>query len=49
MLPLFYERDASGVPRGWVKRIKASLRTNGPRFCTARMLDDYVRDVYAKS
>ncbi len=49
VLPLFYERDASGVPRGWVKRIKASLRTNGPRFCTARMLDDYVRDVYAKS
>ncbi len=48
VLPLFYERDASGVPLGWVRRMKSSLRTHGPRFCTARMLDDYVRDVYTK-
>jgi starch phosphorylase len=47
VIPLFYERDAQGIPRGWVARIKASLRTIGPRFCAARMLDDYMRDVYA--
>jgi len=46
VVPLFYDRDASGLPRGWVRRIKRSLRTNGPRFCTARMLDDYVGEVY---
>ena len=48
VIPLFYQRDADGVPRGWVKRIKHSLRSNGPRFCAARMLDDYVRAVYTK-
>jgi starch phosphorylase len=44
--PLFYERDADGVPRGWVKRVKASLRTVGPRFSADRMLRDYVMQVY---
>ncbi len=48
VLPLFYDRDADGVPRGWMRRVKRSLRTNGPRFCTARMLGDYVGEVYAK-
>ena len=46
VVPLFYERDASGIPRGWVARMKASLRTIGPRFCATRMLDDYVRNIY---
>ena len=33
----FYERDARGIPRRWLKRIKASLRSIGPFFNTARM------------
>ncbi len=49
VVPLFYDRDASGVPRGWVRMIKASLRTNGPRYCMTRMLDEYVRKVYSRS
>jgi starch phosphorylase len=44
--PLFYERDADGVPRGWVKRVKSSLRTVGLRFSADRMLRDYVMQVY---
>jgi starch phosphorylase len=47
VVPAFYERDASGVPRAWVARIKASLRTLGPAFGSERMLDDYLRRVYA--
>lgn len=39
--PLFYDRDAAGVPRAFVRRIKSSLRTIGPRFNATRMLDDY--------
>ncbi len=27
-----------GVPHGWVRRIKRSLRTNGPRFSATRMV-----------
>jgi starch phosphorylase len=48
VVPLYYDRDAQGIPRGWVARVKASLRTIGPRFCATRMLDEYVNDVYAK-
>lgn len=41
VVPLFYNRDVAGIPHTWVERIKASLRTLGPRFNTARMLSDY--------
>jgi len=46
VIPLFYDRDAAGIPRGWVQRMKASIRTIGPRFCATRMLDEYVRRIY---
>jgi glycogen phosphorylase len=48
IMPLFYDRDAAGIPSGWVRRIKRSLRTNGPRFCAGRMLDEYVGAVYVR-
>jgi len=32
IVPLFYDRDAAGIPRGWIRVMKQSLRTNGPRF-----------------
>ncbi len=46
IVPLFYERDERGVPRAWVRRMKASLRTIAPAFVSARMLGDYVTTVY---
>jgi len=46
VLPLFHERDAAGVPHGWVARIKASLRSCGPRFAASRMLGEYVEKIY---
>jgi starch phosphorylase len=46
VVPLFYQRDENGIPRGWVERMRASLRTNGPRFSAARMMRDYADDVY---
>jgi starch phosphorylase len=49
VLPLFYDRDARGIPRRWVQRIKHSLRTIGPRFVSRWMLDDYTSRVYAAS
>jgi len=42
VIPLFHERDEQGVPRGWVRRMKASLRSVGPQFSATRMLHDYV-------
>jgi starch phosphorylase len=46
---MYYDRDAAGVPRAWVARMKASLRTIGPRFCGTRMLDEYVRKIYSSA
>ena len=47
VLPDFYDRDADGLPRSWLTRIRASIRTLAPGFCAGRMLDDYVERVYA--
>ncbi|HWJ50613.1 MAG TPA: alpha-glucan family phosphorylase [Solirubrobacteraceae bacterium] len=47
VLPDFYDRDADGLPRSWLTRIRASIRTLAPGFCAGRMLDDYIERVYA--
>ncbi len=44
--PSFYERDRSGIPAEWVRRVKASLRTIGPRFCATRMMREYLETTY---
>ena len=46
-IPLYYQRDLDGVPRGWLQLMKESLRTNAPRFCTKRMVKEYVDNLYA--
>ena len=46
VLPAFYDRDADGLPRSWLARTRASMRTLAPGFCTGRMLDDYVERMY---
>lgn len=46
VVPLFHDRDSDGVPRGWVARVKASLRTVSPRFGATRMMEDYLRAAY---
>jgi starch phosphorylase len=46
IVPLYYERDEYGVPRGWMARIKHAIKTLGWRFNTDRMVMDYVRECY---
>ena len=46
VVPAFYERDAAGVPSVWLKRMRSSLRSLGPRFSASRMLAEYVRGPY---
>jgi starch phosphorylase len=46
VVPEFYERDAAGLPRAWLARARASLRTLPERFSTHRMVADYVRQAY---
>ena len=47
VLPAFYDRDADRLPRSWLARIRASMRTLAPGFCAGRMLEDYVKRIYA--
>ena len=41
-----YNRDRDGLPRGWIKRMKRTIRTLGWRFNANRMVMDYVRHCY---
>ncbi|MBC6456024.1 MAG: alpha-glucan family phosphorylase [Hormoscilla sp. SP5CHS1] len=43
IVPLFYDRDAEGIPRGWVEKMKDAIRLNCPVFNTTRMVQDYAR------
>lgn len=46
VVPLFYDRDAEGIPRGWLAKMKDSIRLNCPVFNTTRMVEDYARQGY---
>ncbi len=46
IVPLFYDRGAGGVPHGWVKVMKESIRSVAPRFCGNRMVKEYVDKLY---
>jgi starch phosphorylase len=46
VVPAFYERDERGLPPGWLMRMRASLRSLGPRYCATRMLKEYLQGPY---
>ncbi len=46
VLPLFNDRDEHGIPRRWLEMVRASLKTNGPRFSAARMVTEYAQRIY---
>ena len=46
IVPLYYERDRIGVPRGWVRMVKEAINSIVPRFCTRRMLKEYIEQMY---
>ncbi len=46
VIPLFYDRDRDGLPRGWIARMKRAIRTLGWRFNADRMVKDYVEKCY---
>ena len=46
VVPLFYDRDASGLPRGWIARQKSALTSLAGRFNADRMVMDYVNLCY---
>jgi starch phosphorylase len=46
IVPLFYTRGRDGLPRGWIKRMKASMSWVGRRFTSHRMLQAYAEQFY---
>jgi starch phosphorylase len=46
VVPAFYDRDGDGVPRAWLRRVRASLQSIGPQFSASRMLRDYMTRMY---
>ncbi len=46
VIPLYYDRDASGLPRKWISRQKAAMRSLGWRFNADRMVVDYANTSY---
>jgi len=46
VVPLYYDRDGSGVPRGWVAVMKEAMRTSIAAFSMRRMVKEYVMQMY---
>jgi len=46
ILPLFYDRDKSGIPRKWLKRVRHSMATLVPVYNTHRMVMEYTMKYY---
>ena len=45
--PRFYDLDAEGVPTRWIEMVRHTLTSLGPKVLAARMVRDYVRELYA--
>jgi len=43
---LFYDRDADGLPRRWIAKMKDAIRLNCPFFNTSRMVREYAERAY---
>lgn len=46
IIPLYYDRDAQGIPHGWLRVMKEAIRTVAPEFSMRRMVKDYTERFY---
>ena len=46
VVPMFYDRDAQGVPRKWIQMIRRAMATLVPQFTTERMVREYTEKYY---
>ncbi len=46
VIPMFFQRDAQGIPRQWIQRIRRAMVTLVPRFTTDRMVREYTEKYY---
>ena len=46
VVPLYYDRDASGLPAGWIDLMRRAMATSIWQFSTTRMLHEYTDQLY---
>ena len=46
VIPCFFDRDANGIPRQWIQKIRRALVTLVPEYNTWRMVQDYTKKYY---
>lgn len=46
IVPTFYNRGRDGIPREWVRKVKASMKKLAPFFTTRRMVQQYAEQYY---
>lgn len=49
IIPLFYTRNGNGIPFGWVKMIKSSIKNLAGIYNTGRMVKEYCDRFYMKT
>ena len=48
-IPDFYNRNAQGVPEGWIRRVRSSMHDLVPLYNTDRMVAEYFEKYYSKA
>ena len=46
VVPLYYDRDAAGVPRNWVRVMKGAIQTSVAAMSMRRMIKEYIHSMY---
>ena len=46
VVPIYYEREADGLPHKWITMMKRAIQTLGPQYNSDRMVDEYARKIY---
>ncbi|MFW5643536.1 MAG: alpha-glucan family phosphorylase, partial [Alkalispirochaeta sp.] len=46
IIPTYYDRGRDGLPREWIRKMKASMQKLGGLFSTSRMLTEYSENFY---
>ena len=45
---MYYKASDDGVPQGWIKVMKNSIKSNAAKFSARRMVKEYIEKFYAK-
>jgi glucan phosphorylase len=49
IVPLYYDKDGAGVPQGWVRVMKESIKSTTPHFSSRRMVKEYALKFYQEA